>query len=202
RKGKSFGGPAAIENQSKSEGYDLQILALKRKKASVLDGFESVLHVPRYFTNSDENRAIYNNGVKKAEIMAFRLDIAIQVYLSTLMPQMIEIVCKGINKQPLSKHESEKYRAIKSRIKEKYLTHYWTLIEKQRHLLMQYISLLGMDSDQAREDSKKAWLRAINQAATETYETLCNQDSPRQLRAYVAGWHILHPSKSESQEAA
>ncbi|MGD7036141.1 type I-E CRISPR-associated protein Cse1/CasA [Methylotuvimicrobium buryatense] len=202
RKGKTFGGPAAIENQSKSEGYDLQILALKREQASVLDGFESVLHVPSYFTNSDENRAAYNDGVKKAEIMAFRLDEAIQIYLSMLMPQMIEIVSKKINKQPLSKHESEKYRAIKSRVKEKYLAHYWTLIEKQRHLLMQYISLLGMGTDQAREDSKKAWLKAINQAATETYETLCNHDSPRQLRAYVAGWHLLHPIKSESQEAA
>lgn len=202
RKGQTFGGPAAIENQSKLGGYDLQVLALKREQASVLDGFESVLHVPSYFTNSDEIRAAYNDGIKKAEMMAFRLDESIQIYLSMLMPQMIEIVRKGINKQPLSKHESEKYRSIKNRVKEKYLTHFWTLVEKQRHLLMQYISLLGTESDQAREDSKKAWLNAIISAADETYRTLCNQDSPRQLRAYVAGWQILHQSKSTRQEAA
>lgn len=202
RMGNHFGGPAAIENQSNSESYDLQILALKREQASILDAFESILHVPTYFSNSSENRAAYDNGIRQAETKAYKLDQSIQTYLSMLLPQMTEIVRKGIKKQPLSKHESEKYRAIKARVKEKYLVYYWTLIEKQRHLLMHYISLLGTEQDEAREDAKKAWLKAIDQAARETYQTLCNQDSPRQLRAYVAGWHILYPSKSKQREVA
>lgn len=186
-----IGGPAAIENQPQSESYDLHIMALKRDNASILDTVESILHVPDYFSISEECRASYTDGVKKAEIKAYKLDESIQRYLSFLMPDMVEIVKKGIKGEKLKKKESEKYRAIKGRAKDKYLTHYWTLIEKQRHLLMQYISLLGTEQDEDREGVKKAWLKAINHAAKETYQTLCSQEGPRQMRAYVAGWNTL-----------
>ena len=197
-----IGGPAAIENQTKSESYDLHILALKRDNASIRDTVESILHVPDYFSISEECRAAYTHGVKKAEIKAYKLDASVQRYLSFLMPDMVEIVKKGIKREKLKKKESEKYRTIKDRVKSKYLTHYWTLIEKQRHLLMHYISLLGTEQDQEREEAKKAWLKAINHAAKETYQTLCSQESPRQMRAYVAGWQLLYPSHSQQKEEA
>ncbi len=193
---KDIGGPLAIGNQPDSESYDLHILALKRDKASVLDTVESILHVPDYFSISEERRASYTDGVKKAEIKSYKLNESIQRYLSFLMPDMIEIVKKGIKREKLKKNESLKYRAIRDRVRDKYLTHYWTLIEKQRHLLMQYISMIGTEKDQEREDAQKTWLKAINKAATETYQTLCSQESPRQIRAYVAGWRILYPSQS------
>jgi CRISPR system Cascade subunit CasA len=198
----NIGGPAAIENQPRSEGYDLHILALKREQASILDTIESILHVPDYFSISEECRAAYTDGVKKAEIKAYKLDESIQRYLSFLMPDMVEIVKKSIKREKLKKKENEKYRTIKGRIKSKYLTHYWTLIEKQRHLLIHYISLLGTEQDQEREETKKAWLKAINHAAKETYQTLCSQESPRQMRAYVAGWQLLYPSHSQQKEEA
>ncbi|MBL1275626.1 MAG: type I-E CRISPR-associated protein Cse1/CasA [Ectothiorhodospiraceae bacterium] len=202
RAGNDIGGPAAIENQPPSESYDLHVLALKREKASILDTVESILPVPGSFSESNEKRSSYIDGVKTAEKKAWRLNNSIQTYLSMLMPGMVEIVKNGIDGKRLSKKESEKYRAIRDRAKEKYIIHYWTLIEKQRHLLMDYISLLGTDQDQAREESQKAWLSAISQAARETYKTLCSQESPRQIRAYVAGWQILYPSKSNQQEVA
>jgi len=198
----NIGGPAAIENQPQSESYDLHVLALKRDNASILDTVESILHVPDYFSISEECRAAYTDGIKKAEIKADKLDESIQKYLSFLMPDMVEIVKKGIKRKKLKKKESEKYRNIKGRVKNKYLTHYWTLIEKQRHLLMHYISLLGTEQDQEREEAKKAWLKAINHAAKETYQTLCSQESPRQMRAYVAGWQLLYPSHSQKKEEA
>lgn len=196
------GGSTAIENQSLSESYDLHILALKRKQASILDTVESILHVPNYFSSSIENKAVYNNGIKKAEFKASLLSRSIQKYISFLMPDTVEIITKGLRGEKLAKFESEKYRAIRDRTKEKYVIHYWTLIEKQRHLLMQYISLLGTEQDKEREDANKAWSKAINQAALETYKTLCNQESPRQMRAYVAGWQTLYPSKPKQQEAS
>lgn len=197
----NFGGPASIENQPKNEGYDLHILALKRGK-SILDAFESVLHVPEYFSQSEISRAAYSEYVKKAESRAYKLDVSIQKYLSLLLPDMVEIVNKGIKNEKLNKKESEKYRAIKKRSKDKFLTHYWTLIEKQRHLLMQYIALLETEKDQERENAKKAWLKAIDFAAKETYEVLCKNDSPRQMRAYVLGWQVLTAQQNQKKEGA
>ncbi len=205
RMGNDVGGSTTIENQPLSESYDLHILALKREQASILDTFESILHVPDYFSCSVENRAAYNDGITKAEFNANLLSGAIQIYISFLMPDMVNIVRKGLSKDPrdkLKKYESEKYRAIRDRTKEKYIIHYWTLIEKQRHLLMHYISLLGTEQDQKREEAKKSWLKAINQAVQETYKTLCTQESPRQIRAYVAGWRVLYPSKLKKLEVS
>ncbi len=197
---KDIGGPAAIENQSSSESYDLHILALKREQASILDTIESVLHVPDYFSISEECRLSYIDGVKKSEIKAYKLDRSVQTYLSFLLPDIVKIVKKGIRGEKLKKKESEKYRAVKSRVKNKYLSYYWTLVEKQRHLLMQYISLIGTKLDQEREDAKQAWQNAINHAAIETYQTLCPRESPRQIRAYVAGWSLLSPLKFYRKE--
>jgi len=197
-KGDIGGGPEAIKNQSPFKSYDLHVLALKRGggSASILDTVESVLHVPDYFSQSEERRKSYNNSVKKAEFEALKLDESIQRYLSFLMPDMVEIVVKGIRGEKLKKKESEKYKFIKERVKSKYLIHYWTLIEKERHLLMHYISLLGTERDKEREEAQKAWLGVINRAARETYRTLCSQESPREVRAYVAGWQLLNPSQS------
>jgi CRISPR system Cascade subunit CasA len=199
---KDIGGPVAIENQPQSESYDLHILALKREKASILDTIESILHVPDYFSISEECRISYIDGVKKSEIKAYKLDRSVQKYVSFLMPDMVKIVKKGIKGEKLKKKESEKYRAVKKKVKNKYLTHYWTLIEKQRHLLMHYISLLGTEQDKEREDAKLAWQNAINHAAIETYQTLCSQESSRQIRAYVAGWQLLYSSKFCTKEEA
>lgn len=192
---KDVGGPAVLDNQSSSESYDLHILALKREQASVLDTMESVLHVPDYYSISDERRASYDDGIKKAEIRANRLSIAIQKYYSFLLPDMVETVQKGLKGEKLKKNESEKYRAMKDRVQNKYLIHYWTLIEKQRHLLMHYISFIGTEQDKEREDAEKSWLNAISHAAKETYQTLCSQESPRQIRAYIAGLNILESLK-------
>ena len=61
---------------------------------------------------------------------------------------------------------------------------------------------MGTEQDQKREDAKKSWSNVINQAAQETYKTLCTQESPRQIRAYVAGWQVLYPSKLKQQEVS
>lgn len=189
---KNIGGPAAIENQPQSENYDLHILALKRNQATILDTVESVLHVPDFFSSSEACRMAYSNGVKSAESVAFKLDKSIQRYLSILMPAMFDVVRKAMDGAKLMKDESSKYQALKVKVKEKYLTHYWTLVEKQRHLLMDYISLIGTERDQERKEANRVWLQAINRAADETYQSLCSQESPRQMRAYVAGWEYLH----------
>lgn len=197
-----IGGPAAIEKQSQSESYDLHILGLKREKASILDSVESILHVPDYYSISEGCRSSYSNEVKKSEIKASKLDRSIQRYLSLLLPDMGRIVNKSFTGERLKKNESEKYRSLKNKVKTKYLFHYWTLIEKQRHVLMHYVSLIGTDQDQEREKAKQAWQSAINNAAEETYKTLCAQESPRQIKAYVAGWLLLHPTRSYQKEEA
>lgn len=196
------GGPAYIENQSSYDGYDLHIMAIKRDSGSLLDTFESILHVPDYLALSEVNKVSYDKGVKSAEMKSGNLDRAIQTYLSFLIPDMVETVKKGLAFKKMKKNESDRYQGIKNRVREKYLIYYWTLIEKQRHLLMKYISLIGTEQDTEREQANKAWLNAINVSAKETYQALCSQETPRQMRAYVAGWQILDPTNSIKKEAA
>ena len=94
---KDIGGPAAIENQSPSESYDLHILALKREQASILDTIESILHVPNYFSIFEKCRLSYIDGVKKSEIKAYKLDRSVQTYLSFLLPDIVKIVKKAFS---------------------------------------------------------------------------------------------------------
>ena len=196
----NIGGPASIENQPQSESYDIHVLALKRDKATILDAIESVLHVPDYISTSEKCRNAYLYGVKNAEITASKLDKSIQRYLSILMPDMIDIINKGMEGRRLAKDESTKYQAVKVKVRDKYLIHYWTLIEEQRYLLMNYIALIGTELDQERNEAERVWLQAINRTADETYQSLCAQESPRQMRAYVAGWNVLNPPYTKKKD--
>ncbi len=55
---------------------------------------------------SQERRASYIDGIRIAEIKAYRLDRSIQRYLSILIPDMVEVVKKGMRGEKLKKAES------------------------------------------------------------------------------------------------
>lgn len=199
--GDQIGGPAALENIIVGQEYDLMVLCLKRQDASVLDTLESVLRVPSVFTmiqTSAQNT--YKDEISFTEKKALILKAAIRKYLAYLRNDLNQIVNKKERNENLKKDEGKKFRALNEKVEQKYISHFWTLIEKQRHLLMQYIELLGTELDTEREEAKDKWRKAIHSAVNETYQTLCSQNSPRQVRAYVAGWAVLYPQSKSSKE--
>ncbi len=194
----SAGGALPLRFLNQKESFDLIVLGQIRDSenvAKILDLVESKVHIPAFMLSSINQQA-YEANIKICEQKSYRLFKAIEKYRVS-----VDNDWKNVVKRTVERNTSKSDRKQRSIFRKNAINHYWTLVETQRHLLMHYISLLGTEQDQAREEAKKAWLRAINQAATETYQTLCNQDSPRQLRAYVAGWQILYPTKSKQQEA-
>jgi CRISPR system Cascade subunit CasA len=195
----SAGGALPLRFLNQKDSFDLIVLGQIRDSenvAKVLDLVESKIHIPAFMLNN-LNQQVYEANIKICEQKSYSLFKAIEKYRVS-----IDDDWKNILKRYAEGSTSKSDRKQRSIFRKNAINHYWTIIEKNRHLLMHYISHLGSEQDSARAEAKKAWLRAINHAATETYQTLCNQESPRQLRAYVAGWRILHPNKSEQQEAA
>ncbi len=197
RSKESNGGALSLRYLNQTESFDMLVVGQARdseKAAKILDLVESKVHIPAFMLDST-NQLAYESNIKICEKKSYTLFRAVEKYRTTVDDEW-----KGIVKRVAegsTRKSDRKYRKI---FRKNTTNHYWTLIEKQRYLLMHYISLLGTDQDQAREDAKKAWLRSINQAALETYKTLCAQESPRQIRAYVAGWQILCPTKSKQRE--
>ena len=195
----SYGGALSLRYLNQSDCFDLIVVGQVRDSknvAKILDLIESKVHVPAFMLNSNSQQ-VYESNIKICENKSYTLFKAVEIYRVLLDDEW-----KGVVKRAAEKKTSEADRKRRYIFKKNTVNHYWTLIEKQRHLLMQYISMIGTEKDQEREDAKKKWLKAINQAAKETYQILCFQESPRQIRAYVAGWQLLFPSNFKQKEVA
>jgi CRISPR system Cascade subunit CasA len=187
----SYGGALSLRYLDQSDSFDLIVVGQVRDSknvAKILDLIESKVHIPAYMMNSDSQQ-VYELNIRICENKSYLLFKAVEKYRTSLDDEW-----KGLVKRVVEKTTSEVDRKRRKIFRKNTVNHYWTLIEKQRHLLMHYVSLLGTEQDQEREEATKAWLKAINHAAKETYQTLCSQESPRQMRAYVAGWQLLYTS--------
>ena len=192
REKKSLGGALPLRYLSRTESCDLVVLGQTRgeKAAIILDLIESRLHIPSYMMNRDKQE-VYESNIKICQDKAYALFRAVEKYRV-----LTDDEWKGLFKRALEKKTSQLDRKRRFLFRQKAISHYWTLIEKQRYLLMQYISFLGTEEDEEREKAQNNWNAAIRHAAEETYKTLCSQESPRQMQAYVAGWRLLNQSKS------
>ncbi|MDD2661108.1 MAG: type I-E CRISPR-associated protein Cse1/CasA [Methylococcales bacterium] len=188
REKNSFGGALCLSNICSTETVDIMVLGQLRDSknvAKILDLVESNLNISPALL-SEANRGIYEKNIGDCEKRASVLFRAIEKYRIVTDDDWKNLV-KRKSKGKSSEIDRKKYEIFKN----KAICHYWTLLEKQRHLLMQYIDLLGSEFDKEREEAKAKWRRAIRSAVRETYQTLCSQNTPRQVRAYVAGWAIL-----------
>ncbi len=191
RKKDSYGGALSLRYLGQSDSFDLIVVGQVRDSknvAKILDLIESIVHVPAYMMNSDRQK-VYEENIRICEDRSYLLFKAVEKYRTSLDDEW-----KGLVKRVVEKTTSEVDRKRRNIFRKNTVNHYWTLIENQRHLLMRYISLLGTEQDKEREEAIKSWFKAINHAAQETYQTLCSQESPRQMRAYVAGWQLFSPS--------
>jgi CRISPR system Cascade subunit CasA len=198
REKNSFGGALCLSNICSTESADIMVLGQLRDSknvAKILDLVESNLNISPALL-SETNRGIYEKNIGDCEKRASVLFRAIEKYRIVTDDDWKNLV-KRKSQGKSSEIDRKKYEIFKN----KAVCHYWTLLEKQRHLLMQYIDLLGTELDKEREEAKYKWQEAIRSAVRETYQTLCSQNSPRQVRAYVAGWTVLYPqSKKSSKE--
>ncbi|MBU4318737.1 MAG: type I-E CRISPR-associated protein Cse1/CasA [Proteobacteria bacterium] len=197
RQKSSYGGSLALRYLKQSDNFDIIVVGQVRDTknvAKILDLIESRVHIPAYLMNSGSQK-VYEHNIKACEFKSYSLIKAVETYRT-----LIDDEWKGLLKRAIERKSSEIDRKRRYIFRKNTANHYWTLIEKQRHLLLQYISLLGTEQDQEREEAKQTWLKAINAAAKETYQTLCNRDSPRQMRAYVHGWQVLYPSQYQKKE--
>lgn len=199
RQKNSYGGALPLRYLTQSDSFDLIVLGQMRDSqnaAKIIDLIESKVHIPAYMMDSDKQKA-YEHNIANCINRSFSLFKAVEKYRT-----LIDGEWKNLMKKVFEKKTSEVDRKRRFIFRKNTLNHYWTLIEKQRHLLMNYISLLGTEKDLEREEARKSWQKAVNRAVTETYQVLCPQEKPRQIKAYVAGWQVLYPAQSQNKEEA
>ena len=194
----SQGGALPLRYISPADSFDIFVAGQIRdteNAAKILDLVESRIHIPAYMM-IDNNQITYEGNIKLCTRRSISLYKAVEKYRT-----LIDDEWKGLLKRVIENKTSKTDRKRRSVFRKNTTDHYWTLIEKQRHLLMQYIAFLETEKDQERGNAKKAWLHAIDRSAIETYRTLCSNDSPRQMRAYVLGWQILTAQNQKKEDA-
>lgn len=193
----SNGGALSLQYLNPVEKFGLLVVGQVRDPenvAKVLDLVESRIYVPTFMLGSAKQQ-VYESNIRNCEKKSYLLFKSIEKYRTT-----VDNNWKGIVKRVVEGGTSKSDRKNRNIFRKNATNHFWTLVEKKRHLLMYYISLLETEKDHEREEAKKAWLNAVNQSARETYQTLCSQESPRQVQAYVTGWQMLYPSRSKKKE--
>lgn len=177
RKTDGTGGPLSLRAIQDGADCDLQIAALARDKATIVDTAESVFHIPSRL-RSEEGTATYEAEVKTAEAMASRLGWAVEGYRREI---------DGGWEGRLKSAGPAKGK-LKAKLHSIATTHYWTTVEKNLPLLMAHIEAIGTD---AAILTREAWRKMLFSAACESYRTACGQETPRQMRAFAKGWQKL-----------
>ena len=177
RGAEQIGGPLSLAAIQDGQGCDLVTCALARDQATIVDTAESVYHIPPQL-RSDDGTAVYEREVQVAENMARQLGWAIDEYrravdggwegrLKSAGPSKVELTMK--------------LHSCAS-------TNYWTSIEKQLGLLIDCVEAIGSDEALTKRDT---WRRMIFGTALDVFRTICGQETPRQMKAFAAGWERL-----------
>lgn len=185
RKAEGTEGPLSLRAIQDGEGCDLQVAALARDKATIVDTADSVFHIPSRL-HSTEGTATYETEVKIAEAMASRLGWAVEGY-------RIEI--DGGWEGRLKGAGPEKSK-LKAKLHSIATINYWTTVEKNLPLLMAHIETIGTDN---AIPSRETWRKMLFSTACEAYRTACGQETPRQIRAFAKGSQRLTSKKDDSE---
>ena len=186
RSADGVGGPLSLRALSEGEDCDLIVAALARDQATILDTAESVYRIPSKL-RLPERSAVYEEEVRKSEGYARRLGWAIEDYRNTL-----DGGWEGrVKSAGPSKNE------ILGKLHGVATTQYWTAVEKNLGLLMAHVNALGTDEV---DSTREAWHKMLRQAVRDAYETVCGQETPRQIKAFTEGWRKLTAPPKEQQE--
>lgn len=184
RNADGIGGPLSLRAIQDGEDCDLQVAALARDKATIVDTAESIFHVPsKLFTLAGTE--VYEAEVKNAESIASRLGWAVEGYRSEI---------DGGWEGRLKSAGPAKGK-LKAKLHSIATTHYWTAVEKNLSLLITHIGVIGKDDAMP---TREAWRKMLFATACEAYRTACGQETPRQIRAFAKGWQRLTSKKDET----
>ena len=181
-------GPLCFRNISDEDDFEIIVNAMvtnPSQAAEITDLIESVFSIPSRLI-SDEGKRLYEEEVKKSETIEGKLGWAVETYR-----QEIDGGWEGRLKGAGSKSE------LRAKLRSIATTHYWTSVENNLSLLMQYIEALGTDDV---EDSLKKWRSMLWNKAKEAYQVACGKETPRQMRAFAKGWQVLTGKKDEKTE--
>ncbi len=175
----SNSGPAALQNVSDDEAFDLWVGSLVANKAKPVDTIESVLHVPAAMLGEPSQTA-YEKGVRHAENTEFRVMRAVSVYHRELGDNLDRPEMKN-RRQQIRHHAAAQF---------------WTDVESAVPRLLDVAAnpgSLGLNA----EWHKTAWGRSVWRAALTAYERACPHETPRQIRAYALGLKALAAAPGE-----
>lgn len=185
RNAEGTGGPLSLRAIQDGEGCDLQVAALARDKATIVDTAESVFHIPsKLFI--PEGTDVYEAEAKRAEFIASRLGWAVEGYRSEI---------DGGWEGRLKSAGPAKGK-LKAKLHSIATTHYWTAVETNLSLLMTHIEAIGTDDAMPTREN---WHKMLFVTAREACRTACGQETPRQIRAFAKGWQRLTSKKDEKE---
>ena len=167
------GGPAALQNISNKEAFDLWVGGFVANKAKPVDTIESVFHVPATML-TEPSQMVYEAGVRLAETRAFLVKRAASVYHKELGDNLDRPEMKNRRQQIQSNATAQ----------------FWTDIESAVPRLLEVAAapeILGLN----RKWHKTAWGQSVWRAARAAYERACPHETPRQIRAYALGLKTL-----------
>jgi len=177
-----IGGALTLFNVPEGAAFDLYVGALMRKQANIVDTVESVLMISKG-VRTDAGVAAYEKEVKYTdEVIGRRLHSAVATYFKCLKDDW--------NEKLRQETDPKKRAALRKKLNDKATSHFWTSVEKLRHLLIIHVDTIGQDADKVKE-SQNVWRKAVHKAARDAYRITCGQDTPRQMRAFALGWDRL-----------
>ena len=192
----SPGGSLAINFLKEDRDCDLVVSGLARDQANILDTAEFVYHIPSS-VNSVDGLDEYEKEVSYAESVAVRLSQAIEGYRKTIDPDW---------ESRLKKAGAKKYELM-SKLCGVASNCFWTSVEANLNLLMGYIEAKASNTGEF-ESKQKEWRKLLMTNAEELYTTVCGHETPRQAKAFVKGWEVLHrrskkpDNENQTQESA
>jgi len=174
-----LGGSLSIHFLKKDEDCDLIVSGVARNKATIIDTSESLYHIPDSMC-SPEGLNAYEEQISLAEQLASKLEWAVDTYRKAVDPDW--------------ERRIKKDREAKKKLCTVATIYFWTSAEANLNLLINCFTKFGMDEFSTKI---KEWQSLLFRAAEESFATVCGQDTPRQLKAFVKGWEVLH-SKSKT----
>jgi len=189
------GGPLVLQNLDGTSAFDLWVGAVVTSKAKIEDLVESVFtKLPATLLDPTVQQA-YENGVKLANGVEFRLRRAIATYRLAL--ETSERDAGSIRARYAKLKKSERDRL--GDIAEKAQSVFWTLLETRLNLLLRFaVDDMPLDNGKAQPHATD-WGEALWVSARSAYEAACGKETSRQLRAYAIGLNELFgkPEKAE-----
>jgi len=159
------GGPAALQNVTEEEAFDLWVGGLVASKAKLVDTTESVFHIPAAMITEPSQQA-YEQGVRLAESTGSRLAQAVAAFHRELGDNL----------------DRPELRARRWQILSKATTQFWTDVE---HDLSDLLEVAAAPDRVGLEPAwhKTVWGKSVRRAARGAYEYACSHgDTPSNAR--------------------